>query len=86
MIFPLSLNTEKHRAALVVKEGAQCFHAALQLPGSLLELNLAAFLFGYQVLYDVEIVCFHCLALWLTKVINCPAENESFTLFINVLV
>ena len=28
-----------------------------------LELNLAAFLFGYQVLYDIEIVYLHRLAL-----------------------
>ena len=61
--FPVVSHAEQHRAAFTVEEGAQRFHAALQLPGGLLELNLAAFLFGYQVLYDIEIVYLHRLAL-----------------------
>ena len=72
-------------AERAVEEGAQRFHATLQLSGGLLELNLAAFLFSCQVLYDIEIVYFHRLALWFTKVINCPAENESFMLFLCIM-
>ena len=52
-------HTEQHRATFAVKESAERFHAALQLPGGFLELHLPVFLFGYQLFYYIEVVYVH---------------------------
>ena len=57
--FPVVSHAEQYRTALAVEEGAQCLHAALQLPGDQLVFCPSPFIAGGQFAYVVYIGYIH---------------------------